>query len=592
MMMQRTKTPGPTGGGGGGGGQTVNADVIRWDGNTGSVKVSTAWPLKPGVMFAGDMTKLLVRDDTSAEVAIGVSASRGLFPDGSLRCVHVQFTANLTNNTAKTYTVEIGGTTRTTANDISYVETIYTSGTASIAAANHRAVMIPANSQYWCDTFIALTPLQPEASDVSDSMKTYFQTANGTSSTLGEWASWIDSHTTTADLGASATYEHAHGFLCAAIRANSQAKRIAFYKRFYDFMYDGILTTYLAVNSSADSSGGNVVARVGTGVDASLPTTVPLNGSGLTSEPRSGMAMSLACLYLATGWKQPWRHLCHLSNWTWGTDTYATARDYYVAADQEPRFNVSMRMMFRFAAYVVGATMQVGNGSGGYGAGRDNDVALWTHDLPWSLDALVDYSFTAGYSTGYATGVVGCRPDITDGGSLPAAGRFPTFQLQIVTRALMFYYNNIDDDSRIPTLIQTLADFVVNQIQDHTTFYTIPYCHDPSPASVTYDGTEHSVDGFGVVVNKNEVWYVPFFSELMGAAYAFTGTSTYKTWALRCANARELDAISPFTPTVKGFGEYFGGHMQSAKFYIDGGTVRPISGAHPTSITTRVTYTS
>jgi len=556
------------GGGGGGGGETVSADVIRWDGNTGSVKVTTAWPLKPGVMFGSDMSKFVVKDDTNAEVAIGVSASRGLFPDGSLRSIHVQFLATLTNNTAKTYTVEIGGTTRTTANDIAYVEAIYTSATATVPAMNHKAVMIPASSQYWCDTFIALTPLKPEASEVSDSAKTYFQTASGTSATLGEWTAYLDTNYPNAAQGAS-TYEHCHGFLCAAIRADSQAKRIAYYKRFHDTLVNFCGgETYFRIGSTITDP----YNKVWIGADSSLPTASTTSDAGLPSEPKSQVAYTFSCGYLATGWKQPWRHIAFFASWTHGYTPYSSAKSVYVNAEWLIRFNV-MQNMFRAAAYVIGATMQV---SGGYGSGRDNTTDSWTNDMTWTIDAYEEYRFTTANYGAYIDGIVGCRPTASEFGTLsPAAGRFPNFQLAVVAKYLIFYYHNIDDDARIPGWIQKIADFIIAQTTDQGTYYTMPYQQDPSPGTASPD-----------------YYYLPFFPETFGFAYAYTGTGTYKTWAMRAANARELTNPSPFTTTIKAFGEYFSGHIQSAKFYIDGGGVRPISGAHPTSISTRTTYTS
>lgn len=227
--------------------------------------------------------------------------------------------------------------------------------------------------------------------------------------------------------------------------------------------------------------------------------------------------------------------------------------------------------MFRFAAYVIGATV---NATGGFGSGRDNNTASWSNDLTWSLDALEEFKFTTANYGAYIDNIVGCRPTATDGGGL-TAGRFPNFQLAVVARGLIFYYNNIDDDPRIPVWVQAIADFIIGQTTDQSTYYSMPYQQSPTPASETQD-----------------IYYLPFFTETFGFTYAYTANSTYKTWAIRAGTARELTNPSPFIPTVKALGEYFGGHLQSAKFYIDGGAVRPISGAHPTSITTRTTYTS
>jgi hypothetical protein len=216
--------------------------------------------------------------------------------------------------------------------------------------------------------------------------------------------------------------------------------------------------------------------------------------------------------------------------------------------------------------------MQVG---GGFGAGRNNDTASWTNDLTWMLDALEDYIFTTANSAAYLDGIVGMRPTAGSGDGL-GAGEFPTFQLAIAAKCLAFYYDNIDDDARIPVWLKTMADFVIGQAIDNTTYYQQPYIRNATPADAS----------------DKEPYYLPFYSQLFAWVYADTADGTYKTWALRAANVRELNNPGVFTHNIKALGEYFGGNLQSAKFHIDGGAVRPISGAHPTAITTRTTYSS
>jgi hypothetical protein len=45
-------------------------------------------------------------------------------------------------------------------------------------------------------------------------------------------------------------------------------------------------------------------------------------------------------------------------------------------------------------------------------------------------------------------------------------------------------------------------------------------------------------------------------------------------------------------PTTKAFGELFNGKFQSARHYLDGGSTRPITNAHPTAIVSLPTLTS
>jgi hypothetical protein len=439
------------------------------------------------------------------------------------------------------------------------------------AGSQNRAVFIPTGSQYWCDTFVALTPLKPEADEVADSAKTFFRTSSGTASTLGEWAAYNDANYPGAGTGA-ATYEHVHGFLASSIRADSAAKKMAFYERFYTGLRNQMNGYYLP-GASADTPNGNVVARVGQGADSTLPST---GQGGLTAEWNSGVAMGWASGYYMTAWKQPWRMTAfYQSAQGGGNTTYAAAKSM-VSPEYLPRFNVSLRMLPCFTGYVLDATMQVGNGDFGYGAGRNNTTASFENELVWYLDALEEFKFTTANYGAYINGVVGMRPTADeDGGLAGGAGKFPNFQLSVVARGLAFYYANIKNDSRIPTWMQTLADFIIGQSVDETTHYSMPYQQDANPTGVA-----------------RESYYLSFFSELFGWVYAYTGNATYKTWALRAANERELRQPSPFITNVKAYGEYFGGHLQSAKFYIDGGSIRHIAGAHPTAIVNPPTYTS
>jgi len=557
--------------GGGGSSTTINAEVFRWDGNSGDVAVVGAWPLKPGALFSTNLTKFVVRNESGIEVAIGISPCRGTFPDGSLRSLRFHFVApSLANDTIKAYTIEVGGATRTTANDLPYTETIFTSATATVPAMNHRAVMIPANSQYWCDTFAALVPLIPESTEVADAAHTFFRTAGGTPSTLGYWASALDATDYGAANGAS-TWEHLHGYHCAAIRAANQSERIAHYKRFYETL--------------VNQCGGDDYYRIGTnitpawtklygGVDSSLPAATDPNNVMLGSEPKSGQAIGWTAGYYATGWRQPYFNVDWMANWANSETTYANAKNSYINTSYGVRYNMQWHMQFIACAYVMNATIQVG---GGFGAGRDNTV-LGYSDMQWMLDALAEFILTTANSYARMDGLVGIRNTVRDDGGLGSTNtpEFPIFQGMAAVKFLSFFYDNIYPDSRIPGWIKAWADFIIGQTVDMTMYYGQPYFSSDTPAT-GFD--------FGP-------WYLPFFSKMFAWVYASTGNTTYKTWALRAANTRELENPSRFGPTVKGFGEYYSGDQQSSKALIDLGALRTFTGAHPTMYVAPITYTS
>jgi len=547
--------------------QVQAADVWRWDGGSGAVRVASGWPLRPGALMPDALNTVIVRDDANQEVLRSVVALHGRFPDGSLRAVGIQFNAALEDGVARQFSVSVGAGVCT--QDLgAWVPIAYDSGSATLPGAQNLCAIIPADSAYWCSTFSALTPVQPEALDVPDDMATFFKTTGSTENTLSRWADYL--HTTQGDaaIGVS-TYEFVHGLLVAAMRSNDATRRRWFYQRFYACLRLH-LGTYAIPSYTADTGSGTVWSRVGQGADPSLPLGT---GSGLPPEWHSVTAIGFAAGYLATAWAQPWRILAYYGSSTYGTNTEATAITKYVGASgtSSPRVNM-MNQMWRMAAYVVGATMQVKAPPSGYGPGRDNDVASWSNDLLWSLKGLELYQYTTANSSAYVDGIVGQRYSVAIG---QVAGSFPTFQLSVVVRMLHFYYNNIAADSRIPGWITSIANMVMTQFRQDGAVYTMPYWHVADPE----DNTPVALNG---EPNDLKWYYSSFFSELFGLAFGFTANPIYRTWALRCGATSQL---AGFIKSYKALGEYFSGHQQSAKYYVDGGAVRAFAGAHPSAIT-------
>jgi hypothetical protein len=86
VVVQNSPPPGP--------GYTVDLQIVRFTGTSGSTLVSSAIPLPPGVMRPGDEANVHVLVN-GQEQAIYAEALAGLFPDGSLRSLLVQFDYNL-----------------------------------------------------------------------------------------------------------------------------------------------------------------------------------------------------------------------------------------------------------------------------------------------------------------------------------------------------------------------------------------------------------------------------------------------------------------------------------------------------------------
>lgn len=579
MMRSARKRSGFTSGGGGGSGETVNAELWRFDGSSGSVRAAAALPLKPGVVFAADLTKIVLKI-SGTEQAIAVSALRGLFPDGSLRSVGLQTIQSL-SSTPTAATIEIGGATRVTANDIAYQEIIYGDGgtSATTAAMKNKAVFAVMDSQYLCDTFVALTPLMPEADEAADTMATFLQTGTGTTETLGYYYNWLLTNYPDSSFADVTRYANGAGAYAAYIRANTNAKKRTYYEQAFRLLVASCGGDEAGGRCRIGSAVGGYTTVYGASVDSTLPAAVTSSDYALFAEEYTGIFWDWGVGYLLSGWKQPWRWVCHKLSAEFGaTMTASTFKNEMMSWN--PRFNATRRRLPGYIAYTIGATMQV---SGGFGSGRDNDTASFESQLPWTIDAYEDNKYTTANFAAYIDGVVAQSITFDDGGG---AGYFPCFMLAKATApALIFYYQNIKNDSRIPTFIVAIADFLLGQLYYNSgaDYYGSTYWHKATPIVLGDIGADD--------------WFLPaMYAPVFAFAYAHTGTSSYRTAALNCARRAQLldppGANGDFAPRAKAVGEYFDHFVQSAKFYVDGGTTRPISGAHPTAIVDPPTYAS
>lgn len=570
--MQRVRTPGPTVAGGGGA-RTVNFVTARGDGGSGTVMVMGMVPFIPGEMTSANLTKVIVRDNGGNEKTIAIQAAASRFHDNatyasrSLRCAHVQFTHSVSDGTPLTFTVEIGGATRG-GSDNSWVEPIYSSGTATIPALNHLAFMVPDESQYWCDTFAALTPLLPYASESAGAAKTWYRTDTGTTrSARGWWQSNLTTNGFSEGIGLSA-YPHVWGMYCAAVRSSTTADRVWWYTQFLKTLVNQLVeddTNYFGIGSAAT---GNQYAKVWQW-DASLPTVADTSQYGYGLEHRMGYSIDWAIGYLATGWSQPRRKLCQMLSWSWGggLNTYALMKVQAVGDGVETRFNFHIKNFQHVMPYLVEATTQIVTGAGG---GRDNATESFIDTVPWILDALEEYERT---TPANLVGVPGCRDN---------AANTLNYQYMLVANFLLLYWFNIKQDTRISTWIPLIADYMITQLvyDAGTSEVSLRYLN----GTATYTTTEADTD-------VNSWSYGPYLSEIFGAAYAFTANSTYSTWYDRCvtdAATRRASLGHTETPTTKNQGEYFAGNKMSGQYYRNGGSMTPTCGSSSSSVIVNV----
>jgi hypothetical protein len=593
VLLMTRRAGGAAAAGAGGASGSKAFVVTRWDGSSGNVMVTGAIPLPPGTLTAATLQNFRVRDSGNTEKTIGVKALKGTFPDGSLRSVAVQFQHSVTNNTPESFTVEFGATRGTS--DFTYVEPIYTSATMTVAAMNHKAVIIPDDADYWISTFVALVPLRSEANTAASRAKEWYSTDTvyDTNRSLKGWSDTIFPSSGVITTLPISSYDHGHGLLCAAIRSANRTTRLYWYQRFHDYLVSAYVEAsdnyYLPLTGAAGTS-----YTFGAQYDASLPALPGTNDGAGLPESKTPIGLDMTTGYLMTGWSYPWRKVAVAMNRAWGDVTTQTGlRDNMINkfGDSSIRQNIAGNVSFMFAAYVIEANTQVSSGAG---AGRNNNTYNWTDTITWVLDGLEQYKRTAPALT---AGLMGGRPTDTEADS-------PNYMLLHLAKWLIFCYHNVINDSRIPTQVQAVADYLLGQmyftddVPDGTPIATsgaevaLVYL----PTSPPY--TQAEAEARAVLSpEKEDFAYGPYLPEIFGFAYAHTSNATYKTAGDRCASRRALFVMPPGTrgggegPTPKNFGEYFCGTNQSYLHYAAGGAIRPISGAHPTALANQTTHT-
>lgn len=585
----------------------VSIDVFRDSIVSGKVLVYSGFPLQPGMVFPSDLSWVRVLDENQQEVRVGVEALRGVpFVDGSIRSIGLQFLVNLDAGieNGKVYHVSINEAKRRLTRtwiepvfDSSYPGFNITSPLLYPSAENNAQFFISASdAQYACDTFVACFPTKPESQDVEEGVKTFFKTAPGTTETFGHFREQVLTLWNGDAQGAGTTYEHVHSLYVGALRCEDGPRR-----RSYVAQATRTLKSQMGAQSSA------VAARIGTsslswdkvygGADPSLPAAASPTDPGLLSEANSGRYVGWIVGYWLTAWRQPWRKLAHVASAEIGnvtTKEATTVRYLGTNTGELVRFNCNRRITTLICAYIVDATMQV---PGAYGSGRNNNTASFELQLPWIAEILEEYKYTTANYAAFADGIVGQRVTVGNG-SPNSPGEFPSFMLAVSTvKMLHLYYNMIYPDPAIPEIITTIANFAIGQMyyDEGADYYGMPYWISLPPSS----GWNAPTGNRGALPGDkgNEDWYYPaIWTETFALAFAFTKTTLYKTWALRCGRREQL--LNPpgpngdFIPTVKGLGEYFAGHQQSAICYIDGEDVRPIPGAHPVAIVNPPTHPS
>jgi hypothetical protein len=521
------------------------------------------------------------------EQRIAVGNIFGRWPDRvSKRAACIQWEGALTNNVAVEGEIRYGVTRATT--DITYADEIYFSNNPLVASRNRKAVIACMDSQYLCDTWVLLTSAKPEASQTTTSLTQYFSTDRSGDLSLRGYAghsNYNNTYSPGVARGNSTTYEHVWARQAAYVRTTSDANRRTYYQEWHE------LLTNLATEEYSQRLGSNNLAYTQLwAVDPSLPVALSPDSYALVQENYTGIFFGLTSGYLLSGYKQCWRAINRHAGSGFGDTAYHGFSGEWIKGSEyaSPRFNLQLGINPLMCAHVIEATQTIVGGVTSYGNGRDNSVESWSRDLSSMIDDLDTFKYTTANYGAWKDGVVGMRTTLTVGYPLPdepgytgaIAGRFGVFQSLIIANTLRFYYENIKNDSRILTMLVKLADYAAGQVATFTTGVNI------GKLGIPY--TDAATPRTQADFNADALYYPGTIIEPLAAAYAITGTASYKTLALQCASKAQLgEDGSSFVPTIKSEGEYFRASQQSLAYLLEGGVLRPLGNAgHPTTIFT------
>lgn len=628
-------------------GITIAASTWRWDGASGAVRVSSGFPLQPGMLTAANANTLRVFVGSPlVEQAIALKPTDGWFPDGSYRSPGVQFLYNLTHDTPVPAEIRINQGVRGTS-DIAWVE-------PTRVSVMKKAVIAPTDPVHLCKTMVTLTPLTPKVNDT------------GTDATWGAYAesAYASPAISQGNNPGTAIYDEVNGCWQLYCRTGNRL----WYQRAYDWAcgFHG----EFPIDTFADSV---------TLMEALLPNSIitrPVaseadwNPEGLThvvpvgSDPDFGNAteaygygrwISLCSSYWMTAYRQFKRLIAiNVNAALGGTESgYPTYRDrtsiWYGA-----RYNLRYLWAPVFAGYLTGCTTGLVT-PGGYPAVTSWDYATY---IPWILNAMEYYIWNL--PGDYRNGLVGQRHTTIDPvvSGNPAADMnwgVTNFQLSVMAEDLMLIYDHILPDARIPVWLKTICDYFITQVKPWETgdyqgipvAYVDSYINLPPAAAASPTFTANTTISNAAMTwtggNLPTEFFLPGYSftgpniqanTFVGSASATppftphsatvpltdnslvtarpataTGSGTYRVfeapydmvmfapvfaWYFAYSGTALYNTwATRFSEDVttmaamaqrKNWGEVWGGTRQQFLYYRAGGTIRGIPGAHPTVI--------
>jgi hypothetical protein len=394
----------------------------------------------------------------------------GTFPDGSYKSIGTQFIYNLTHAVPVAAEIRVNLSVRGTT-DIAWVE-------PTSLTVQARAVIAPTDPVHLCATFVTLCPLTPAVNDTGLALAWSNMAITG----------WADPGVANGSNAGGAIYDHQNGLLAFYCRTGDRA----WYQRWYEWAHtmNGDPLNGITPAESHPDALPAILNQRGSAhllLPAVLPhdhyappdythryadcyqqdiwNPEPINGwntsCGGPPEWFSLRHISLASAYWMSGWRQHKRISARFANqglgWSANGTDYATQRDHWVSFSFGTRHNFGNAGMWStLIGYLTGCTTTFDTPPGLSGPTAWNYATY----LPWIIDALIETAFNL--PGDYRNGTVGQRHTVIDEPGNPDSG-ISNFMISIPAEFLAMYYDCVKPDSRIPPLMQTLADYIISQ---------------------------------------------------------------------------------------------------------------------------------
>lgn len=522
-------------GGGGGGGGEVELDVViqRFDGGSGTMRVSCAIPLPPTGPYAMTAADIAARKGTlliaGSEYACLLVATKARHQNEAVMSAIIQLDIAL--NTGSPISAKFRPQQTRTLSDPSF-----TTVTGTMAAGN--AGVLPTDPAYLCSTECTLQPMIP-ASQFTAEETAWFITWFANVQTQMDLA-W------TNDEGTGATYQVGRAFLshwCVTGNVQSWNKGMRIIERWQ--------RRYLASPPSTGETTTMATFDHGIGYILSGYETYFV-GVGKWAHLYGGVGSPCGLIYSSQ------------INASYPGYNSGSGMAGVVASGGHRQNMVPMFPLL--AAHRIDAkrtngtfTTYLSNGAG----------VVFATQMGYRINALIANQWNG---TGYRDGMTGLLTSFR----LNGVDEFPTFWLSIVNACYRDYYHNVHGDTRIPALIKANFDIMLSQVK------SIPVAF-PNYAGGSRHGIPYLMnDTVTPTTDPNDVDSVLFCMFQADAAFLsrfypsdVVQGATYLEWYNRMIIPANVDILNNLAYNRwKNFGEALGWNY-SAPFHRSGTSYTP-----------------